>query len=214
MAKNKDSKIKLKPKFFGKIRTYFLTGIVVAAPITVTGWVTLWFIQAVDGWFSPFAPNGFETLPLGIPGFGIISAFVILTLLGALTTNFFGKSIIGYGERLVDRLPVIRNIYGALKQIFQTIASKSKNNFQSVVMLEYPKKDCWAIAFVTTEAKGEIATKHKKELICVFLPTTPNPTSGFLLFVPKDDVIELDMTVESAAKLIISAGLVMPEKIN
>jgi|TARA_B110000444_G_scaffold86159_1_gene81437 uncharacterized membrane protein len=212
MTKNKDSKINLKPNFFGRIRTYFLTGIVVAAPITVTGWVAIWFIQAIDGWFSPFAPNSFDTLPISIPGFGIISAFLILTLLGALTTNFFGKSIIGYGERLVDRLPIIRNIYGALKQIFQTIASKSENNFQRVVMLEYPKKDCWAIAFVTTESKGEIAAKHKKELLCVFLPTTPNPTSGFLLFVPKDDVIELDMTVESAAKLIISAGLVMPEK--
>ena len=212
MTKNKDSKINLKPNFFGRIRTYFLTGIVVAAPITVTGWVAIWFIQAIDGWFSPFAPNSFDTLPISIPGFGIISAFLILTVLGALTTNFFGKSIIGYGERLVDRLPIIRNIYGALKQIFQTIASKSENNFQRVVMLEYPKKDCWAIAFVTTESKGEIAAKHKKELLCVFLPTTPNPTSGFLLFVPKDDVIELDMTVESAAKLIISAGLVMPEK--
>ena len=212
MTKNKDSKINLKPNFSGRIRTYFLTGIVVAAPITVTGWVAIWFIQAIDGWFSPFAPNSFDTLPISIPGFGIISAFLILTLLGALTTNFFGKSIIGYGERLVDRLPIIRNIYGALKQIFQTIASKSENNFQRVVMLEYPKKDCWAIAFVTTESKGEIAAKHKKELLCVFLPTTPNPTSGFLLFVPKDDVIELDMTVESAAKLIISAGLVMPEK--
>ena len=212
MTKNKDSKINLKPNFFGRIRTYFLTGIVVAAPITVTGWVAIWFIQAIDGWFSPFAPNSFDTLPISIPGFGIISAFLILTLLGALTTNFFGKCIIGYGERLVDRLPIIRNIYGALKQIFQTIASKSENNFQRVVMLEYPKKDCWAIAFVTTESKGEIAAKHKKELLCVFLPTTPNPTSGFLLFVPKDDVIELDMTVESAAKLIISAGLVMPEK--
>lgn len=212
MTKNKDSKINLKPNFFGRIRTYFLTGIAVAAPITVTGWVAIWFIQAIDGWFSPFAPNSFDTLPISIPGFGIISAFLILTLLGALTTNFFGKSIIGYGERLVDRLPIIRNIYGALKQIFQTIASKSENNFQRVVMLEYPKKDCWAIAFVTTESKGEIAAKHKKELLCVFLPTTPNPTSGFLLFVPKDDVIELDMTVESAAKLIISAGLVMPEK--
>ena len=212
MTKNKDSKINLKPNFFGRIRTYFLTGIVVAAPITVTGWVAIWFIQAIDGWFSPFAPNSFDTLPISIPGFGIISAFLILTLLGALTTNFFGKSIIGYGERLVDRLPIIRNIYGALKQIFQTIASKSENNFQRVVMLEYPKKDCWAIAFVTTESKGEIAAKHKKELLCVFLPTTPNPTSGFLLFVPKDDVIELDMTVESAAKLFISAGLVMPEK--
>ena len=143
-----------------------------------------------------------------------ISAFVILTLLGALTTNFFGKSVIGYGERLVDRLPIIRNIYGTLKQIFQTIASKSSNNFQRVVMLEYPKEGCWAIAFVTTEAKGEIAEKHDNQMLCVFLPTTPNPTSGFLLFVPKDKVIELDMTVESAAKLIISAGLVMPDKQN
>ena len=199
MTKNKDKNVNLKPGFFSKIRTYFLTGIVVAAPITVTGWVAIWFVQAVDGWFSPFAPKGYNDLPFSIPGLGIISAFIILT-------------IIGYGERLVDRLPIIRNIYGTLKQIFQTIASKSSNNFQRVVMLEYPKEGCWAIAFVTTEAKGEIAKKHDNEMLCVFLPTTPNPTSGFLLFVPKDKVIELDMSVESAAKLIISAGLVMPEK--
>lgn len=212
MTNTKETKVKLKPSLFSKIRTYFLTGIVVAAPITVTGWVAIWFIQSVDGWFSPFAPDSFGSLPFSIPGFGIISAFIILTLLGALTSNFFGNAIIKYGERLVDRLPIIRNIYGALKQIFQTIASKSDNNFQRVVMLEYPRKDCWAIAFVTTEAKGEIKASHDKELLCVFLPTTPNPTSGFLLFVPKEEVIELDMSVESAAKLIISAGLVMPEK--
>lgn len=212
MAKNKEKNVNLKPGFLSKIRTYFLTGIVVAAPITVTGWVAIWFVQAVDGWFSPFAPKGYNDLPFNIPGLGIISAFIILTILGALTTNFFGRTIIGYGERLVDRLPIIRNIYGTLKQIFQTIASKSSNNFQRVVMLEYPKEGCWAIAFVTTEAKGEIAKKHDNEMLCVFLPTTPNPTSGFLLFVPKDKVIELDMSVESAAKLIISAGLVMPEK--
>ncbi|MDC0071120.1 MAG: DUF502 domain-containing protein [Alphaproteobacteria bacterium] len=212
MTNTKETKVKLKPSLFSKIRTYFLTGIVVAAPITVTGWVAIWFIQSVDGWFSPFAPDSFGSLPFSIPGFGIISAFIILTLLGALTSNFFGNAVINYGERLVDRLPIIRNIYGALKQIFQTIASKSDNNFQRVVMLEYPRKDCWAIAFVTTEAKGEIKANHDKELLCVFLPTTPNPTSGFLLFVPKEEVIELDMSVESAAKLIISAGLVMPEK--
>ena len=212
MTNTKETKVKLKPSLFIKIRTYFLTGIVVAAPITVTGWVAIWFIQSVDGWFSPFAPDSFGSLPFSIPGFGIISAFIILTLLGALTSNFFGNAVINYGERLVDRLPIIRNIYGALKQIFQTIASKSDNNFQRVVMLEYPRKDCWAIAFVTTEAKGEIKASHDKELLCVFLPTTPNPTSGFLLFVPKEEVIELDMSVESAAKLIISAGLVMPEK--
>lgn len=214
MADNKDKNVNLKPGFLTKIRTYFLTGIVVAAPITVTGWVVIWFVGAVDGWFSPFAPRAYNDLPFSVPGLGIISAFIILTLLGALTTNFFGKSVIGYGERLVDRLPIIRNIYGTLKQIFQTIASKSSNNFQRVVMLEYPKDGSWAIAFVTTEAKGEIAEKHNNEMLCVFLPTTPNPTSGFLLFVPKDKVIELDMTVESAAKLIISAGLVMPDKKN
>ena len=139
MTKNKDKNVNLKPGFFSKIRTYFLTGIVVAAPITVTGWVAIWFVQAVDGWFSPFAPKGYNDLPFSIPGLGIISAFIILTILGALTTNFFGRTIIGYGERLVDRLPIIRNIYGTLKKIFQTIDSKSSNNFQRVVMLEYQR---------------------------------------------------------------------------
>ena len=132
MAKNKEKNVNLKPGFLSKIRTYFLTGIVVAAPITVTGWVTIWFIQAVDGWFSPFAPKGYNDLPFSIPGLGIISAFIILTILGALTTNFFGRTIISYGERLVDRLPIIRNIYGTLKQIFQTIASKFQIIFKGL----------------------------------------------------------------------------------
>ena len=172
----------------------------------------MWFVQSVDSWFAPFIPNALRELPFSLPGLGLIAALLLLTTLGFLTANFFGRAIIGYGESLVDRLPLIRGIYSTLKQIFETVATQSDKNFKSVVLFEYPRKDIWAIGFVTTEAKGEISEKKDDNLLCIFAPTTPNPTSGYLLFVPKEDTVALDMSVEDAAKLIISAGLVIPEK--
>ena len=195
-----------------RLRTYFLTGLVVAAPIAITISVAFWFIQSVDSWFSPFIPNSLKDSTYSLPGLGVLASFVILTGLGALTANIFGKTILQFGENLLDRVPVIRNIYSALKQIFETVATQSNQNFKGVVLFEYPRKDIWALGFVTTDAKGEIAEKKGDNLLCIFAPTTPNPTSGYLLFVPKEDTIKMDMTVEEAAKLIISAGIVIPEK--
>ena len=212
MPKNNKVNINIKPPLFQRLRNYFLTGLVAAAPVAITIWVAMWFVQVVDSWFAPFIPNYLRELPFSLPGLGLIAALLILTTLGFLTANFFGRAIIGYGESLVDRLPLIRNIYGTLKQIFETVATQSNKNFQSVVLFEYPRKDIWAIGFVTTEAKGEISKKKGGNLLCIFAPTTPNPTSGYLLFVPKEDTVSLDMSVEDAAKLIISAGLVIPEK--
>ena len=195
-----------------RLRTYFLTGLVVAAPIAITIWVAIWFIESVDSWFSPFMPNSLKDSPYSLPGLGVIASLIILTGLGALTANIFGKTILQFGENLLDRVPVIRNIYGALKQIFETVATQSNKNFKGVVLFEYPRKDIWALGFVTTDAKGEIADKKGDDLLCIFAPTTPNPTSGYLLFVPREDTIQMDMTVEEAAKLIISAGIVVPNQ--
>ena len=212
MPKNKKVNITIKPPLFQRLRNYFLTGLVAAAPVAITIWVAMWFVQSVDSWFAPFIPNALRVLPFSLPGLGLIAALLLLTTLGFLTANFFGRAIIGYGESLVDRLPLIRGIYSTLKQIFETVATQSNKNFKSVVLFEYPRKDIWAIGFVTTEAKGEISEKKDNNLLCLFAPTTPNPTSGYLLFVPKEDTVALDMSVEDAAKLIISAGLVIPEK--
>ena len=212
MPKNNKVNITIKPPLFQRLRNYFLTGLVAAAPVAITIWVAMWFVQSVDSWFAPFIPNALRELPFSLPGLGLIAALLLLTTLGFLTANFFGRAIIGYGESLVDRLPLIRGIYSTLKQIFETVATQSDKNFKSVVLFEYPRKDIWAIGFVTTEAKGEISKKKDNNLLCIFAPTTPNPTSGYLLFVPKEDTVALDMSVEDAAKLIISAGLVIPEK--
>ena len=212
MPKNNKVNITTKPPLFQRLRNYFLTGLVAAAPVAITIWVAMWFVQSVDSWFAPFIPNTLRELPFSLPGLGLIAALILLTTLGFLTANFFGRAIIGYGESLVDRLPLIRGIYSTLKQIFETVATQSNKNFKSVVLFDYPRKDIWAIGFVTTEAKGEISEKKDDNLLCIFAPTTPNPTSGYLLFVPKEDTVALDMSVEDAAKLIISAGLVIPEK--
>lgn len=199
-----------------RLRNYFLTGIVVAAPISITIYLTWTFINWVDGWAKPLIPRIYNPdtyLPFSVPGVGLIFAFVLITLLGFLTANLVGRTIVTYGELLLDRMPFVRNLYRGLKQIFHTALTESSRSFQQVGLIEYPRKGLWAIIFISTTAKGEVADRmvDNGEMLSVFLPTTPNPTSGFLLFVPRADVIVLDMSVEEAAKLVISAGLVSPE---
>ena len=204
-------------------RTSFLTGLVVAAPIGITIYLTYAFVTFVDAQvrpliktlIRPLLPPGYDPdtfLPLAIPGIGVLFVIVCLVILGALTANFFGRTLIAYGERVVHRMPVIRSIYGALKQIFETVLSQTETSFNEVCLVEYPRRGLWAVAFVATSARGEVADKLDHDYISVFLPTTPNPTSGFLLFVPRKDVIILEMSVEEGAKLIISAGLVVPPR--
>ena len=145
------------------------------------------------------------------PGFGVVVFLLFTTVVGYFTRNLFGRQIVKIGESWVDRMPIIRSIYNALKQIAETILNQSNTSFKDACLIEYPRKGIWAIAFVSTDTKGEIREKSTaSEMLSVFLPTTPNPTSGFLLFVPRKDVVILDMTVEEAAKLVISAGLVTP----
>ncbi|EFO33721.1 transmembrane protein [Roseibium sp. TrichSKD4] len=201
--------------FFTRLRNYFLTGLVITGPIGITLWLTWTFIHWVDGWVTPLVPRAYnpETyLPFSIPGFGLIVAILLLTIVGFIAANFAGRSLISFGESLVGRMPLVRNLYSGLKQIFETVLDERGSTFTKAALLEYPRRGLWAIVFISTETKGEVAhhLAKKADMVSVFLPTTPNPTSGFLLFVPKDDVIELSMGVEDAAKLVISAGLVNP----
>ena len=212
-----DKKQPTKLSAVSRLRNYFLTGLIICAPLAITAYLTWTLIEWVDSWVKPYIPDIYNPdnyLPFAIPGFGLLVALFVITLVGFLTANFIGKMIIGFGERLLNRMPVVRNLYSGLKQIFQTVLSDQSTSFQRVGILEYPRKGLYAIVFVATDTKGEVDVKLKEngiETVSVFLPTTPNPTSGFLLFVPKEDLIELDMGVEDAAKLVISAGLVAPD---
>lgn len=200
-----------------RLRNYFLTGLVVAAPVSITIYLTWTFINWVDGWVKPLIPSVYNPdsyLPFSVPGVGLVFAIVILTLLGFLTANIVGRSVVSYGEMLLARMPLVRNLYSGLKQIFETVLSESSRSFNSAGLVEYPRKGLWAIVFIATEAKGEIRAQLEAtddDMVSVFLPTTPNPTSGFLLFVPRADIRVLDMSVEEAARLVISAGLVTPK---
>ena len=196
-----------------RLRNYFLTGIVVIGPIGLTIWLTLQIVGLIDNTVRALVPARYENLlSSGIPGLGVVISVVGLMLVGFITANFLGRTLIGYGEQLVDRMPVVRSIYGALKQIFETVLAQSSTSFREVVLVEYPRKGLWAMGFVTGETKGEVQELTEDDVVNIFLPTTPNPTSGFLLFVPRRDLVSLQMTVEEGIKLVISGGLVTPPK--
>jgi uncharacterized membrane protein len=200
-----------------RLRNYFLTGFVVCAPLAITLWLTWSFVGWADSWVKPYIPDVYNPdtyLPFPIPGFGLIVALVLITLIGFTTANFVGRKVVGFGEYLLSQMPLVRTVYRGLKQILETVLSEKANTFKKVGLIEYPRKGLWAIVFVATEAEGEINAHLAPQAgrsSAVFLPTTPNPTSGFLLFVPRDEIIELAMSVEEGAKLVISAGLVAPE---
>lgn len=199
-----------------RLRTYFLTGLIITAPLVITIYLIWTLIEWVDSWVIPYIPDVYNPdnyVPFHVPGFGLVAAIFAVTAIGFLTANIVGRSVVGYGEYLLGRMPVVRNLYNGLKQIFETVLSDQSATFQKVGLLEYPRKGVWALVFIATDTKGEVDRRLKsmgEETISVFLPTTPNPTSGFLLFVPKEDIIILDMSVEDGAKLVISAGLVAP----
>ena len=207
------------PKHRGmtRIRNYFLTGFVVTAPLAITAYIAWSFIGWVDSWVKPYIPGRYNPdnyLPFAVPGFGLIVAIVLITLVGFLTANFIGRTIVSYGEYLLDRMPLVRSIYRALKQIFETVLSNKSDVFKKVGLIEYPRRGAWAIVFISSERQSEVNSRigeHIEDSIAVFLPSTPNPTTGFLMYVPRAELIELSMTVEEAAKLVISAGLVTPE---
>lgn len=207
------------PKTSGmtRLRNYFLTGFIVCAPLAITAYIAWSVIGWVDSWVKPYIPARYSPdtyLPFPVPGFGLIVALVMITLIGFLTANIVGRAIVGFGERLLGRMPLVRGVYGSLKQIFETVLSNKGDMFRQVGLVEYPRKGVWSLVFVAGEKETEINQKLDKEgdpLIAVFMPCTPNPTTGFLMYVLKSDIVLLDMTIEDGAKLIVSAGLVAPE---
>ncbi len=209
----------------GRLRAAFLTGLVVIAPVGLTIWLIWTVVGWIDGWVLPLVPKayhpdrmiqdffGLDPLSqINVRGLGVLIFLVFTIIVGVMAKGWLGRSLIKFAESLVERTPVVRTIYSGIKQISETIFAQSERSFETACLIEYPRRGIWALGFISTVAKGEIALKTDAdgEMASVFLPTTPNPTSGFLLFVPKKDVIELDMSVEDAAKLVISAGLVYP----
>ena len=207
--------IKKNQNLFQRLRSNFLTGLVLITPIILTIYLLWGVINFIDDKVVPWLPNKYNPstyLGKDIPGLGVMTFLVFTTIVGMVTKGFFGRQLIKYWQSLVDRTPVFRSIYNALKQIAETVFTKSDQTFKSACLVEYPRRGIWVVAFVSTITKGEIKGKiNKDEILTVFVPTTPNPTSGFLLFIPKKDVIILKMSVENAAKLVISAGLVVPD---
>lgn len=201
----------------GRLRNYFLAGLVIAAPVSVTIWLTWSLITWVDSWIRPLIPARFspETyLRFTIPGFGLVVAVLVLTLIGFLAANIIGRTILGYGERVVGRMPLVRAIYRAVKQLFESVISDRARSFQRVGLIQFPRPGMWCIGFVATETKGEIAhilATSDERVYSVFVPPTPAPTAGFVLFVKESDITFLDMSVEDAAKLVLSMGLVSPD---
>ena len=203
-----------RPTLLQRLRGDFLTGLVVVLPVFLTVYLVWATIALVDARVVPLIParyNPENVFGRNIFGLGVLVFIVFTTAVGALTKGFAGRQILHWGESLVERMPIIRSVYNGLKQIVETIFSQSSTSFQQACLVEYPRRGLWAVAFVATETKGEIPPKiGEDDVVSVFLPTTPNPTSGFLLFVPRRDVVLLDMSLEEAAKLVISAGLVSP----
>lgn len=204
-----------KVSLFARLRSSFLTGLVVIAPVGLTIWLIWTVIGWIDGFVLPLVPHRLrpeEYIGINLRGVGVIIFLLFTIMVGWIGKGLIGRSLIRWGENIVNRMPVVRSIYSGIKQISETVFAQSERSFEKACLIQYPRKDIWAIGFISTTAKGEVAKRVETtgKLVSVFLPTTPNPTSGFLLFLPKEDVIELDMTVEEAAKLVISAGLVYP----
>jgi uncharacterized membrane protein len=203
------------PSLLARLRAYFLTGVIVTAPISITIFLVWQFVTFVDsqvGGLIPARYNPETYLPFSLPGLGLLLMLAFLTLVGMLTAGLAGRTLVRMGERLLSRMPIVRSVYGTLKQIFETVLAQSSRSFREVVLIEYPRRGIGAIGFVTGPTRGEVQGRAEEELVNVFLPTTPNPTSGFLLFVPKKDLIHLDMTIEEGIKLVISGGIVAPPR--
>ncbi|MEE8098497.1 MAG: DUF502 domain-containing protein [Hyphomicrobium sp.] len=202
-----------------RLRNYFLTGLVVVGPVTITIYIAWWFINVMDAWIKPFVPTAYlpdTYLPFAVPGIGLIVAIALLTLIGALAANLLGRTLISFGELMLSGMPIVRNVYRALKQIFESVvtATGPGQAFQKVGLIEFPSKGLWSIVFVTGDTTGEVGLVKpggEEDLVTVFMPTGVVPPTGFVCFVPRRSVTILDMNIEDAAKVIISAGMVTPE---
>ena len=211
-------------RFISGFRNSFITGIVVIAPVGLTVWMVWTVIGWIDGFVLPFVPSQYqpeeilkailgEDVRVNIRGLGVVFFLVFTTFIGWIAKGLLGRTFIRSAENLVNRMPVVRSVYSGVKQIAETVFAQADRSFEKACLIEYPRRGIWAIGFISTTAKGEVSKRSGsgQKMQSIFVPTTPNPTSGFLLFFPAEDVIELDMSVEDAAKLVISAGLVYPE---
>jgi uncharacterized membrane protein len=203
--------------FATRLRNDFLTGLIICAPIAITIWLTWSFVQWADSWVNPYIPwqyNPERFLPFAIPGFGLLVAIIFITLVGFLAKNLIGRSIVRFGESILQRMPLVRSVYKGLKQIFESVLNEQSSSFRKVGLVEFPSPGVWTLGFISSEAQGEIAyrlTETGEEMVTVFVPPTPVPTAGFLLFVPRSKIRLLDMSVEDATKFLISGGLVTPD---
>lgn len=198
---------------WARLRAYFFAGILITAPVSLTIYLAWLFISVVDDWVFSLLPldyNPESYLPFFIPGIGLLVALVGLTLIGALTAGFLGRAARNLIEGILNRLPVIRSLYSAIKQIMETVLANKSSAFRECVLIEYPRKGIWTLGFITGTTRGEVQDVTADNVINVFVPTTPNPTSGFLLFVPERDIIRLQMPIEDGLKLVISGGIVTP----
>ncbi len=200
-----------------RLRNYFFTGLLVLIPVVLTGFIIWKLFLAIDSILRPFAYKfileqfGLELGQRQFPGLGFITLTILIIITGAIARNYIGKKVVNFGDRLVERIPLINRIYGAIKQISQAFFSSKREVFKKVVLFEYPRKGIYSIGFYTQDTRGMVQEALEDDVVSVFLPTTPNPTSGFLLFVPKSQVIELDLTIEEALKLVISGGAIVPK---
>lgn len=206
-------------RVFPRLRAYFFAGVLITTPLAITFLVAWWFIGVVDDYIVPLIPQRWNPdfylkevvgLEIGLPGLGLIVLIVAITLIGALTAGFVGRIVLNVGEGILSRMPVVRSVYSAIKQILETVLKQQSGAFRQAVLVEYPRHGIWAIGFITGTTEGEVQNLTRQEVVNVFLPTTPNPTSGFLLFVPRKDIVILDMSVEEAVKMVISGGIVTP----
>jgi len=206
-------KVKVRGSLWARLRAYFLAGILVTAPISLTLYLAWLFISFIDRQVAGVLPpnlNPNTYLPFSVPGIGLLLVLMALTLVGWVAAGYFGRLFIRLSEIILARMPVIRSVYGAFKQIFETVLANQSTAFRDVVLIEYPRRGIWSLAFVTGKTEGEVQNLTEDETINIFVPTTPNPTSGFLLFVPRRDLIVLDMSVEEGIKMVVSAGIVTP----
>ncbi|MFS8050260.1 DUF502 domain-containing protein [Rhizobium sp. BR 314] len=200
-----------------RIRNNFLAGLIICAPIAITLWLTWSVVHWADSWVRPYIPARYDPesyLNFAVPGTGLVIAMIFITLVGFLAKNLIGQSIVRFGESIVNRVPLVRTIYKSVKQIFETVLKEQGTSFKKVGLIEYPSPGLWSMVFISTDARGEIASKFDamgKDMVAVFLPPTPVPTAGFLVFVPREKITVLDMSPEDGAKLLISGGLVAPE---
>ncbi|HYG86533.1 MAG TPA: DUF502 domain-containing protein [Azospirillum sp.] len=196
----------------GRLRAYFLAGVLVTAPIAITVYIASWFIDLIDSRVRPLIPAAYNPekyLAFSVPGIGVAVMIVALTLIGAFAAGYVGRLVLRIGEGLVARTPVVRSVYGAVKQIFETVLADKSKAFREVVLVEYPRKGVWSLGFITGSAHPEVQRVSADALVSVFIPCAP-PTAGYLLFVPRREVTVLDLTIEEGLKMVLSAGIVAP----